>query len=289
MTSCCSVASRTVRVLGTATSMPDCSTGAVSMKMTRSTSTTSTSGVMLMSASADLVRPSALVNATAGLLHCFALTRALPLQRILLRPQGDLFHAVQQLTGKVVHARAKFADARGELVVGDDRRDGDDQSRSGGNEGLGDTGCDGAQCRGTRGAQTMESIHDAHDCAEETDERRDGADGGQPGQALFHERKRFARCRLCRAFQRGNVAWRAIATGLAAVGLIDLVEHIDQRAWLVLLRDRADLLQARRLAKGAQEGTALAACTAEANPLAQNDGPGEETGKGEKSKDGEGE
>ena len=40
---------------GTATSMPDCRTGAVSMKMTSSTSTTSTSGVMLISASADLV------------------------------------------------------------------------------------------------------------------------------------------------------------------------------------------------------------------------------------------
>ena len=44
-----SVISFTDRVLGTLTSMPDCSTGAVTMKMISSTSTTSTSGVMLMS------------------------------------------------------------------------------------------------------------------------------------------------------------------------------------------------------------------------------------------------
>ena len=39
-----SVISFTVRVLGTLTSMPDCSTGAVTMKMISRTNTTSTSG-----------------------------------------------------------------------------------------------------------------------------------------------------------------------------------------------------------------------------------------------------
>ena len=48
-TSRSSVISFTVRVLGTLTSMPDCSTGAVTMKMISSTRTTSTSGVMLIS------------------------------------------------------------------------------------------------------------------------------------------------------------------------------------------------------------------------------------------------
>ena len=57
MTSRSSVISFTVRVLGTLTSMPDCRTGAVTMKMISSTSTTSTSGVILMSASEVCVRP----------------------------------------------------------------------------------------------------------------------------------------------------------------------------------------------------------------------------------------
>src|ERR1700730_18562664 len=112
MTSCCSVASRTVRVFGTATSIPDCKTGAVSMKMTSSTRTTCPSGVMLMSTMDDLVRPLESVNATAGLLDRFALTCAFAFQWILLRPQGDLFHAVQQFAGEVVHARTKLPDAR---------------------------------------------------------------------------------------------------------------------------------------------------------------------------------
>src|SRR5213592_2086447 len=43
-----SVISFTVRVLGTATSIPDCRTGAVTMKMMSKTRTTSTSGVILM-------------------------------------------------------------------------------------------------------------------------------------------------------------------------------------------------------------------------------------------------
>src|SRR5664280_631980 len=68
----CSVISRTVRVLGTATSIPDCSTGAVIMKMTRSTSTTSTSGVMLISASELRVWPLLLVKATFDLTRYFA-------------------------------------------------------------------------------------------------------------------------------------------------------------------------------------------------------------------------
>ena len=50
----CSVICLTVRVLGTLTSIPDCKTGSVIIKITSSTSTTSTSGVMLISASEDL-------------------------------------------------------------------------------------------------------------------------------------------------------------------------------------------------------------------------------------------
>ena len=57
MTRRSSVISFTVLVCGTSTSIPDCSTGAVTMKMMSSTSTTSTSGVTLMSASELWVRP----------------------------------------------------------------------------------------------------------------------------------------------------------------------------------------------------------------------------------------
>src|ERR1700739_557408 len=98
----------TVRVLGTLTSIPDCSTGAVTMKMISSTSTTSTSGVMLISASEVRVWPLLAVKATGGL----------SLNRFLFG--GDFFQAVEQLAGEVIHAGAKLAQGSGELVIGND-------------------------------------------------------------------------------------------------------------------------------------------------------------------------
>src|SRR5690242_335461 len=99
--------------------MPDCSTGAVSMKITSSTNTTSTSGVMLISASAVCVCPLLVVNATV------------PFSRVLISPQFSLFDAVQQFARKIVHTRREVTAARSELVVGNDRGNRDQQSSCG--------------------------------------------------------------------------------------------------------------------------------------------------------------
>src|ERR1700686_5827904 len=108
-----SVISLTVLVFGTLTSIPDCSTGAVTMKIISSTSTTSTSGVMLISASEVRVWPELAVKATRGL----------PLHRFLFG--ADLFQAIQQFAGEVVHTGAELTHRSGELVVGDDGGDSD--------------------------------------------------------------------------------------------------------------------------------------------------------------------
>src|ERR1700754_1136821 len=103
----CWVISFTLRVFGTDTSMPDCRTGAVTMKMMSSTSTTSTSGVMLISASEVRVWPVLAVKATCGLpLHCVLFG-------------VDLFQAVKQFAREVVHPGPEFAQGGRELVVGD--------------------------------------------------------------------------------------------------------------------------------------------------------------------------
>src|SRR5579863_6456676 len=101
------VISFTVRVLGTLTSMPDCSTGAVTMKMISSTSTTSTSGVMLMSARAVCVRPLEVVNAISTPRFCRDLA---------------VFDRVEHFEGEIVAASGELADGRSDQVVGDDRR-----------------------------------------------------------------------------------------------------------------------------------------------------------------------
>src|SRR5262252_5998628 len=108
----CSVISRTVRVLGIATSMPDCNTGAVIMKITSSTSTTSTSGVMLISASEVCVRPLLLVKATFYLLRHFAdFASGCALRRY--RAHVDLFERIQQFAAEVIDRRCEYPDPRG--------------------------------------------------------------------------------------------------------------------------------------------------------------------------------
>src|SRR6202051_4316662 len=107
-TSRCWVISFTLRVFGTETSMPDCSTGAVTIKMISRTKTTSTSGVMLISASEVRVWPVLAVKATRGL----------PLHRFLFGT--DLFQAIEKFPREVVHAGAELRQRSGDLVVGDE-------------------------------------------------------------------------------------------------------------------------------------------------------------------------
>src|ERR1700761_6546375 len=164
-TSRCCVISFTLRVFGTDTSMPDCSTGAVTMKMISSTRTTSTSGVMLISASEVRVWPVLAVKATRGL----------PLHRFLFG--GDLFQAVEQFAREVVHTRAELAKRRRKLVVGDDGGNGHQQTGGGSDQSFRHARSNGAQRSRAFRAQAMESIHDAHHSAEETNEGSDSADG----------------------------------------------------------------------------------------------------------------
>ena len=144
----------TERVCGTATSMPDCSTGAVSMKMMSSTSTTSTSGVMLISASAVWVRvwpplreEKAMARSSSG--------AGLRLPRAVARGGGrrDMAAFSMALSSSRPKSSMRAANSRswrGELVVADERGDGDGQAGGGGDEGLGDAGSDGAQGRRRR-------------------------------------------------------------------------------------------------------------------------------------------
>src|ERR1700728_3058224 len=157
-TSRCCVISLTLRVFGTDTSIPDCSTGAVTMKMISSTRATSTSGVILISASEVRVCPELAVKATCGL----------PLHRVWLGLRADLFQAVEQFAREVVHARAKLAQRSGELVVGDYGRNGHQQAGGGGDQSLGNARRHGAQSGRALRAQAMKGIHDAHDRTEKT-------------------------------------------------------------------------------------------------------------------------
>src|ERR1039458_4255216 len=162
-TSRCSVISRTVRVLGTATSIPDCNTGAVIMKITSNTSTTSTIGVMLISDSEVRVWPVLLVKATVHLPGRFPgrFTNPFSVRRPRRTAHRNLFQRVQQLAAKVVDSRRKDSDPRRELVVRHHRRNGHKQACRGGNQRLADARRHGPQRGRTCRAQPVKGVHNA--------------------------------------------------------------------------------------------------------------------------------
>src|SRR5262249_40561665 len=162
-------------------SMPDCSTGAVNIKITSSTSTTSTSGVILISASEVCVWPLLLVKATRGL----------PFQWILVFCYRKLFHAVQKFAGEVIHARAKFAAPRCERVESNNCGYRDHKPGRGRNQRPRNPRSHSPQRGRARRAETMKCIHDAHDRPEQTDKRRNGANRSQPRQSLLQNCQRF--------------------------------------------------------------------------------------------------
>src|SRR3972149_7292626 len=126
--------SLTVRVRGTSSSIPDCRIGAVSMKITSKTSSTSTKGVTLMSESDVCVFPSVSVNAIvpvqqedrcpAGLARC-------PASEVCSGSGGFLppgltvvpFRRVQKFQSEVIQSFGEFSNPSEKVVVADDRGD----------------------------------------------------------------------------------------------------------------------------------------------------------------------
>src|SRR5579859_6788862 len=159
--------------------------GVTTMKMISSTSTTSTSGVTLISertppaptyptrrlwilwprrfffvGAADVVEGAAMLLGVAPLAQ----------------------HVADQLRRHVVHVDDERLDGVGEVVERHDRRDGDGEADGGGEERLGDAGRDAAQAALARRRHRAEGVDDADDGAEEADERRRRGDRRQPAQ-----------------------------------------------------------------------------------------------------------
>src|SRR5512143_2426528 len=155
---------------GRFTSTPWVSMGAVTMKMMRRTSITSTSGVTLISAMTlrSPARPEELIIAMVSSLVDLALEE------------------VDEFGGEAVDPGLNHPDAVQEVVVGDDRRDGRGQPRRGGNESFGDAGGHGGQRGVSSGRDAGEGVHDPPNGAEQADERRGAAGGGEKGKEILH-------------------------------------------------------------------------------------------------------
>ena len=191
---------------------------------------------------------------------------------------GGVLDGVEQLAAEVVHARGELAQPRGELVVADNSRDGDDQAGGGGDERLGDAGSDSAEGRCAGGAEAVEGVDDAHDGAEEADERRDTS------AMVASQVMRLSIA--VRASQEAVWAARSRATGLRGMprppvcrwysSWISLKTATSGLGWncsataAISLRGVPDLRKARRKRW-------LCVCALpKLRPLGEHDGPGED-------------
>src|SRR2546422_5238551 len=154
-------------VSGRLTSGPFRICGAITMKMISSTSTTSTSGVMLMAACI-----------LAGSASRIGLPprrgrRQLDLRQLDLRHLDSrrLEQAVHELGRSPIHLDLEILELACETVEGDDGRDRDEDAQASRDQGLGDAARDHSHTAGPRGRDAPESVDDSDHRAEEADER----------------------------------------------------------------------------------------------------------------------
>src|SRR6266850_2224124 len=142
--------------------------GAVTMKITSSTSITSTYGTMLISCIGPRLR-------SAGMGKSAPLPHGLPLED------------VRELLHEALEAVAQAVDVMRVAVIGHDRRDGGEEADRGGDQRLGDAGRDLRERRLLHVRKAAERVHDAPHRAEEADVRADRAGRGEEGEMALEE------------------------------------------------------------------------------------------------------
>src|SRR5215471_13478517 len=166
------------RTLGTSTSMPNSITCAVSMKITSSTSTTSTNGVTLISAREDEwplrrdLGPSPPLREKAMA------------QTPLLLPETALGQ-VHELQRKIVHAGADLLDRVAEIVVENRRRYRGEKPHRRRDQRHRNARPDRLQTGRTHLPKLVEGLDDAHHGSHQPDERRDAGRGREPVHITF--------------------------------------------------------------------------------------------------------
>src|SRR5207248_5288215 len=135
------------------------------MKMISSTSTTSTSGVMLMAACIFADSPSRMRHLR---------------QFDLLHPElRCLEQAIYELRRSPVHLNMEILNFAREVVECDDGRDGDEDAQGCRDQGLSNTARDHTHSAGSGGRDAPESVDDSDHGTEQAYERGGGTDRGQ--------------------------------------------------------------------------------------------------------------
>src|SRR5216683_1557265 len=162
-------------VFGRLTSGPFRICGAITMKMINSTSTTSTSGVMLMVACilpgspSRIGRPFLFDPRRLDFIHF----------DVKLLELRYFEQAVHELGRSPIHLDLESLHLAREVVEGDDGRNCDEDTQGRRDQGLSDAARNHRHSAGPRGRDAPESVNDSNHGAEKTDERGSGADCGK--------------------------------------------------------------------------------------------------------------
>src|SRR5947209_10692533 len=158
------------------------------MKMISSTSTTSTSGVMLMAACIRAGSPSRI-----GRAFFFDLRRLDFIHFVEFKPL-ELWYfeqAVHKLGRSPIHFDMESLKFAREVVEGHDGRNCDEDTEGRRNQGLCDAARNHRHSAGPCGRDAPESVNDSDHSAEQTNERRRGADCGKEPETLLQVNQRF--------------------------------------------------------------------------------------------------
>src|SRR5260221_4766261 len=168
-------------VFGRLTSGPFRICGAITMKMISSTSTTSTSGVMLMVACilpgspSRIGRPFLFDPGRLDFIHF----------DVKLLELWYFEQAVHKLGRSPIHFDMESLKFAREVVEGDNGRNCDEQTEGRRDQGLCDAARNHRHSAGPRGGDARESVDDSDHGAEKTDERGRGADCGKESETTL--------------------------------------------------------------------------------------------------------
>src|SRR5260370_684177 len=250
-------------VRGRSTSEPSRRSGATTIKMISSTSTTSTSGVMLMVACILLGSPSRI-----GRPFLFGPLRLdfIPFDVKVLELRY-FEQAVHELGRSPIHLDLESLNLAREVVEGDDGRNCDEDTQGRRDQGLSDAARNHRHSAGPRGRDAAESVDDSDHGAEKTNERGSGADRGEEPKTLLQLNQRFgygipdsARDELERSARIASALLHAVVLDdsrpdhLRHVGILVQLPRFDQSLDISPVTELLDIgLELFRLAHGQTE------------------------------------
>src|SRR6266705_6337924 len=188
--------------------------GAITMKMINSTSTTSTSGVMLMVACilpgspSRIGRPFLFDPRRLEFIH-------FDVKLLELRYSEQTVH---ELGRSPIHLDMESLNLAREVVEGDDGRNCDEDTQGRRDQGLCDAARNHRHAAGPRGRDAPESVNDSDHGAEKTNERGNGADRGKEPETPLQLNQRFGDgVPECARDELERSGWIASALGHAVV------------------------------------------------------------------------